>query len=347
MSRAFAKSNRIGQVERLLLASQTPLAQAEIARRCDVHRSTILRLIQGMIDDGIPVRYTDDGLIYIDRTAYLSKMHLKLHEALALFLAARLLARYSDKSTTHLVTTLEKLGVTLQGVFPHIGAHIGQTSTALKERLPRQISEYQRRLERLTEAWARGVKVRLWYRPLHATRSYQHTFAPYFLEPSALGYATYALGLAEPPGQLRTRKLERIERIELTDEPFRIPGDFDPNRLLAGAWNIWFDELDAPTTVRLRFRGEYATRRLAETIWHPSQQVMPEADGSLIWQAAIDEPQEMLPWIRGWGADCEVLEPIELRNRILGELRRQLRHYDLPDSSVEDRNQRFDDIFGS
>lgn len=40
MTRAFARSDRIGQVERLLLASRVPLSQAEIARRCEVHRST-------------------------------------------------------------------------------------------------------------------------------------------------------------------------------------------------------------------------------------------------------------------------------------------------------------------
>ncbi|NCC34555.1 MAG: hypothetical protein EOM24_21450 [Chloroflexia bacterium] len=48
MTRAFAKSDRIGQVERLLLTSRVPLSQAEIARRCEVHRSTIGRLVQGM-----------------------------------------------------------------------------------------------------------------------------------------------------------------------------------------------------------------------------------------------------------------------------------------------------------
>ena len=93
MTRAFAKSNRIGQVERLLLNSRVPLSQAEIARRCEVHPSTIGRLIQDMIEEGIPIRTTENGLIFIERTAYISKIHLKLHEALSTFLACRLLAR--------------------------------------------------------------------------------------------------------------------------------------------------------------------------------------------------------------------------------------------------------------
>lgn len=346
MSRAFAKSDRIGQVERLLISSRIPLSQAEIARRCEVHRSTIGRLIQGMIDNGIPVRETDEGLLYIERTAYISKIHLKLHEALAVFLAGRLLARYSDKPNTHTIEVLEKLGATLQAVMPALGQHISSTSAVLRTRQPKHISDYQRTLERLTEAWAKGVKVRLWYRPLNGRKAYQHTFAPYFLEPSAIGYSTYAIGLAEPPGRLRTRKLERIERIEVTDEPFDVPDEFDPNKLLAGAWGIWFDDDDQPTQVKLRFSGAQAIQRMGETCWHPAEQKELDSAGRLIWAAEIDEPQEMLPWIRGWGADCEVLEPQDLRDQVKGELRRQMRLYGINESDVNNRQQRFDDIFG-
>ena len=346
MNRAFAKSSRIVQVERLLLTSRAHLSQAEIARRCDVHRSTIGRLIQHMVDNEIPVRVDDEGLVYIERTAYISTIKLKLHEAVAVFLAGRLLARYSDKPNMHSVEALDKLGVALQGVMPTLGQHITSTSAALRRRLPKQASEYQRMLEKLTDAWAAGKKAQIWYRPLHARKAYQHTFAPYFLEPSGIGYSVYAIGMAEPPGKLRTRKLERIERVVSTDEPFEVPPDFDPNTLLAGAWSIWFDEGDQPISVTLRFSGNQAIRRMHETIWHPSERKERDAEGHLVWTAEIDEPQEMLPWIRGWGADCEVLAPQELREKVMGEVRRQMRVYGIGDTDAGNRQQRFDDIFG-
>lgn len=329
MNRAFAKSERIGQVERLLLSSRTPFTQAEIARRCQVHRSTVSRLVDSMITSGIPVRYDDEGRLSIERTAYISTLHLRLHEAVALFLAGRLLARYSDKPNVHTVEALEKLGITLHGSMPALGQHITATSSALRARLPKQASDYQRMLEKLTESWARGTKVQIWYRSLGGRRAFQHTFAPYVLEPSGIGFSVYTIGMAEPPGKLRTRKLERIERILSTDEPFEVPPDFDPNALLAGAWSIWFDADDQPTTVTLRFSGAQAVRRMVETLWHPSQRVEQDSDGRLIWTADIDEPQEMLPWIRGWGADCEVLEPQTLRETLMGEIRRHMRVYGL------------------
>jgi CRISPR-associated endonuclease/helicase Cas3 len=43
----------------------------------------------------------------------------------------------------------------------------------------------------------------------------------------------------------------------------------------------------------------------------------------------VAEPQEMLPWIRGWGAEVEVLAPEGLRERLVHEVQRMARMYDL------------------
>jgi len=67
--------------------------------------------------------------------------------------------------------------------------------------------------------------------------------------------------------------------------------------------------------------------RVGETCWHPSEQVIEQAGGSLLWRARIAEPQEKPPWIRGWGADVEVVEPLNLRERLSGEARRLAEGY--------------------
>lgn len=329
MERTISRATRMQQVERLLLTSKVHLSQADLARRCDVHRSTIHRLIQDLIDSGVPISVDEQQRLYIDPVSYVTAVRLSLHEALSIFLAGRLLARQSDKPNLHTVQALEKLGAALHRPLPALGQHIATTSHMLRARLPAQPGAYQRVFERLAEAWAGGRKAQIWYRPLQSQRTIQQVFAPYCLEPSGIGFGVYAIGLAEPPGKLRTRKLERIERILLTDEPFEIPSDFDPNALLAGAWGIWFDQDDRPTRVVLRFSGAQATRRLRETVWHPSQQLHEQPDGRLVWSAELDEPQELLPWVRGWGAEVEVLEPRELREQLVAELRRQARVYGL------------------
>jgi len=348
MKRAQGKSARMLQVERFLLAQREPIPQAEIARVCGVNRSTINRMLADLDELGVPITQDDKGSIGINREAYLTNIRLTLDESMAIFLAARLLARYSDKPNPHTVQALLKLGLALeQGIAPQIGKHITRTSEVLRERHAAIQQSYLRTVETLTKAWSMNYKVRLVYRSLRGKRPFEHIFAPYFLEPSAIGYGTYAIGMAEPLGKIRTRKVERIESVTLTGEPFEIPPDFDPTRLLAGAWGIWFDEEDQPTPVILRFSQSVA-RRVRESKWHPSERVdEDEKTGDLIWRAEIDEWQEIVPWVRQWGADVEVLEPKELRETLMGEAKALAERYGwFVSSQPSVGSSTLDDFFG-
>jgi len=191
--------------------------------------------------------------------------------------------------------------------------------------------------------------VHLWHRH-ESGRVHEYDFAPYFIEPYAVGQTTHAIGWREPPGAVRTFKIERIQRIEMTAQPYTVPDSFDPRGLLADAWGIWYTESE-PVEVVLRFHPRVA-HRVRETRWHQSEQVEEQPDGSLIWRAQVAEPQEMVPWVRGWGADVEVLEPPELRERTMGEARRLARAYGWKvhrggdGDSEEEEHRLFDDFFG-
>jgi hypothetical protein len=55
----------------------------------------------------------------------------------------------------------------------------------------------------------------------------------------------------------------------------------------------------------------------------------------------------MLPWIRGWGADCEVLEPQELREMLMGEAKAMAELYGWHVSSAAGaKSSTLDDFFG-
>lgn len=86
-------------------------------------------------------------------------------------------------------------------------------------------------------------------------------------------------------------------------ESYQLPASFDPREYLSSAWSIWTSDHE-PVDVILRFNARVA-RRVQETRWNRSEQVEAQPDGTLIWRAQIAEPKEMLPWIRGWGADVE------------------------------------------
>ena len=317
MGRAANKVERLQRLEVLLLAHPQGLRRAEIARRLDVHRSTIGRDIDEL-SSRIPI-WEDDNRLGINRDDYQVSLRVTLHEAMALHLAARLLATRLDKRNPHAAAALRKLGLELEKLAPLVSRHLQLSAEVMDSAAQRHDPVYLHVLETLTRAWSLGRKVRLNHQMANG-RVFEYTFAPYFIEPYAVGQTTHVIGWREPPGALRTFKLERLRQVELLAEGYQIPADFDPREKLADAWGIWYTDSN-PAEVVLRFHSRVAGR-VRETQWHRSEQVEEQPDGSLLWRASIAEPQEMLPWIRGWGADVEVLEPKRLRETLMGEARR-------------------------
>ena len=348
--RSHSKAERLLQLEQILLAHPEGLRKAEIARKLGVHRATVGRYIEDL-SRRLPV-WEDDNLVGINRDDYLSHVRLTLHESMALHLAARLMATRTDRHNPHAASALRKIGQALREFAPQISRHLLVSADVMDDDARRHDPVYLEVLETLTRSWSEGRMVHLWHRH-ESGRVYEYDFAPYFIEPYAVGQTAHVIGWREPPGAIRTFKLERIQRIEMIrpSRTYIIPEDFDPRVVLQDAWGIWYTEAE-PVTVALKFHPRVA-HRVRETRWHRSERLEEQADGSLVWQAQVAEPQEMLPWIRGWGTDVEVLEPQELREQMMGEARRMAQiygwevHRSKQNPDVNDEHRFFDDFFGA
>ncbi len=345
MTKASNKADRLGKIEAILLAHPEGLKPAEIARKLDVHRSTIARNLPDL-PNHIYIDDFDDGRWKIDRSNYLVNVRLSLHEAMSVHLAARLLATRMNKKNPHAAAALRKLGASLERLAPKISQHLQQSADVMDDETQRYDPAYLEMLETLTLAWAEQRKVHLWHRH-ESGKIYEYDFAPYFIEPYAVGQTTHVIGYREPPKAIRTLKLERIERIELRRDTYAIPPDFNPSEKLADAWGIWFTDSE-PVEVVLKFHRDIA-HRVRETQWHRSEQPLDEQpDSSSIWRATIAEPTEMVPWIRGWGANVEVLAPEGLRQTLQAEARRLATIYKVNEQEDEsgEKHQFFKDFFG-
>ena len=145
---------------------------------------------------------------------------------------------------------------------------------------------------------------------------------------------------------MRAYKLERIESARITREGYALPPDFPGLDILRNAWSIVLGE--ETVRVALRFSPD-VRKRVLETRWHPSQQTSddPEKPGWLRWQVDVADTLDLLPWIRGWGADCEVLEPKELRETLMGEAKAMAERYGwFVHSKSSGKASTLDDFFG-
>lgn len=318
MERSAKRSTRLIELAEFLTAQRKPTPIHALAERFGLHRSTIHRMlveIEGELE--VPVR-REAGGVWIDPDDYQFSVRLNLNEAMAVFLAARLLARYSDKPNPHAVKALQKLSRALRKTAPRVSEHISRTSTKLDRPMTDVAQDYLRVLETLTRAWADRTRVTLYYRD---EPDVPRPFDVYFIEPSAVGYLTYVIGMDWHRKDDRTFAIERIARVTPSLTTYEIPANFDPLQKLAGAWGVNWGKGEV-TEVVLHFSAGRAASRVRETNWHESQVIEDLPDGSCQMRIAVGSAQEMKPWIRQWGPDCVVVSPPSLRAEIAEDMRR-------------------------
>lgn len=304
--RIRSKAARLRRIEYRLYNSPAGLRATDLAADCGVARRTIYRDLMSLHEMGVPV-WEDRGRFGIDREAYLSTVRLNLNEAIALYFAARLLAHHSDEHNPHIVSALDKLAAGLPD--QTVSTHIARAADLVRARPVR--AEYIHTLEVLTRAWADRRLVRLRYRAPNREIT-EREVATYFVEVSRSTPAAYVIGFDRLRSAIRTFKIERIEEAELLTESYSIPADFDPYAFLSRAWGV-MDESEVH--VHLRFSAA-AAPRVRESVWHHSQELIERPDGGCDLLMTIGGIREVLPWVLGWGAEVEVLLPLELRSEV-------------------------------
>ena len=80
------------------------------------------------------------------------------------------------------------------------------------------------------------------------------------------------------------------------------------------------------TRVVVRFESMVATN-VAEVTWHKTQQLKPQADGSLIFEARVSGLNEIVWWILGYGDQAEVLHPYKLKRLVAQRVKKMAATY--------------------
>ncbi len=317
--KGLRKIERLLEVWLLIQNEPLKLTAKDLARRCGANVRTIYRDLATLTAE-LHVPVTQEGARWgIEDGYFLPPIRLTVPEALTVFLSARLMLNYSHRYDPRMDSTFSKLGAAVP--LP-LREQIQQTLAWM-----RQLPKDDRRvwnLAKLAEGWVSRKRLRIRYRSQGARMAEYRLIDPYFIEPAAPGHSSYVIAHCHRAGDLRVFKVERIEGIEVTSEDYTIPAGFDANEYLRGAWGITVE--GERQTVRLRCRPAVA-RLMEETIWHPSQVVERQADGSVLMTMTVFNTPELVTWILGWGEKVEVLEPPRLRKEVASTARAMLAVY--------------------
>lgn len=321
MGRAMGRAARLQRLEELLLSTRQGHTVEELVERLGVDRSTIYRDIEMLDSNGVPLQ--QDGSHYrIDPAHYLTNVRLSSGESLMLYLAMRRMIRRLTHVPPMMVSVLEKLIIAIRD------EQLGDQLTQSLETMGRERPPTNRRVavwETLVRGWREQITVRIQHQRFDSDKPNAYEFQPWFFEPAVLSEGVYVIGYSPNHEMMRTFKVERITRANLTTQTFARPESIDLESLLRHAWGVWYGE--EPVEVRLRFYGS-AANRVRETIWHPLQHIEELPDGNLEWHVQVAGVLELIPWIRGWGPDCEVLAPADLRSLITDDARRAAQLYE-------------------
>jgi len=323
-----------------LIASRRGKSVPELAEMVECHTRTVYRDLEALQFAGFPVTTERDGhrMVWslLDGPHHTLPIPLSLPELLALYFGRRLAGGLKG---TVFHDALESLFEKIKALLP--GEMIQQLERA-QEGLAvgttpvKPHAAYRGMIDIVNRAISQRRRLDMTYRAMRDRAETSRRVAPYRL--LFFDGAFYLIGYCGLRQDIRVFALDRIRRLNLTDEPFDLPVDMILDDFLKSSFGVF---LGPPTKVRVRFAAEIAGY-IAEKTWHASQKLRPQKDGSMIFEAEVAGTEEIKRWILTWGARAMVLAPESLRDELRREaeamVRNCRRHSDDKNSKHEIRN---------
>jgi len=156
--------------------------------------------------------------------------------------------------------------------------------------------------------------------------------SPYQDKPSKLTLHPYRLVLAQQAWYLiaqpsdeaapKSYRVARFKSLRMLDTPAKIPAGFDLNAYFGNAWGVYrgSESFD----VEILFLPA-AAAIVTETVWHKTQAVKQNKDGSVRLSFIVDGLEEILWWVLGWSGNAKVLGPEKLRRMVVDQLQAALK----------------------
>jgi len=215
------------------------------------------------------------------------------------------------------------LGKIRAGLGPELTEFLAEMAGAFRV-LPgphKRYAEQRDAIATLNQAVLQRQRVSIEYRTGRTGQQRTRSLAPYHVWYH--GGGLYVIGHDDLSDEIRTFAVDRIVEATATDERFEVPDDFDFDAYTASSFGVVAEPAEQ---VRIRFSGS-RTNEVRERIWHPSQRIEENEDGSVDLELEVGTGAELKSWILSFGPGAEVLDPPSLRAELEAELKSALARY--------------------
>ena len=317
----FVQLSRIAFIDNELSAGNYPSAKL-LAGQYQVSSKSIQRTIDFMKTYfNAPIVYDKKirGYYYSVKNFRLNLLNLNESDLYALALMQKALNHYTvpfKKDITGLYNKLyylyhDRINIHLRDIDDVISFKIGSSrniDVEIFENLKKAVKDY--------------ISVDAVYTAGHSGKISHRLLDPYQIINERGEW--YLVAYCHSEKDIKTFSISRFKKAVLTKDKFEIKKNFDVNIYFENSFGIF--ESDKIYSVKLYF-DEQAARYIREKIWHRSQKIKENPDGSLVISMKVNSLEEVKFWIMTWGKGCTVITPKKLKDDIKNEFINALKNY--------------------
>jgi predicted DNA-binding transcriptional regulator YafY len=313
------------RVIQTIVSSGRGKSAAELADELDCNPRTLYRDLEALQVAGFPI-YNErkDGKnlwFLLDAVKHQTPIPFSLTELMALYFSRDMLKILHD---TVFYDSLESLFQKITATLPPQSEKFlknVQQALYVTQKHYKQYGKYKDIIRRVNDAAIGKKTVEAVYYTMSRKKQTRRKVDPYRIW--FFNNTFYLVGYCHLRKEIRIFALDRLKEVQGTEEKFTIPEDFDFEDLMRGSFGIFKGK---PEKIRVRFESD-VSGYIEEKIWHDSQKIHSQDDGSIVFEAEVAVNQELMFWILSWGSKAEVLEPKSLTDEMHAETKKMFENY--------------------
>ena len=324
----MARGDQLGRQWRIiqtLINSKLGKSAAQLAEEIECHPRTVYRDLEALQVAGFPIyneKVEGKGLwSLLDTIKHQIPIPFSFTELMALYFGSDMLKVFKH---TVFYDSLESLFKKIKTTLPpESNKYLKSVEQTLHLGLKpfKEYGKFREIIHRVNEAAIKKRSIEMVYYTMSRKKESRRKVDPYRIW--FFNGTFYLIGFCHKRKEVRIFALDRIKMLHQTKEPFEVPEDFDFEDFVGLSFGVFQGE---PVKVKVWF-APHVAGYIKEKIWHESQQIQEEDDGSVILEAEVAGTDEIKFWIMSWGSHALVLEPDALRDEIRVEAEETAKRY--------------------
>lgn len=300
----------------ILLKSKKRMKTKELADALGVSERMVRKYMTDLAEANINVESISGptGGYELKGYDYLLNLNLKKEEAVALELATKQL---KESKTFTLLEHLESLKDKIKIIDDNKNQYEDYSENNVIKPMPLSIEKANKFELELQVAYISKNKVKMKYGSISSGDT-TRIIRPYGI--ITRNNQKYLIAFCEKRERILTFKLSRIDHIEILNQKFVIPEDFNIREFMKNHLGLFNDET---INIKLLIKKPFC-KSVSEGIYAENQNITEKEDGSIVFEGEMSGKVDIIRWILSMRTSVTVLEPKELKEEIKEELTKML-----------------------